>query len=621
MLGLFLIVLLTKKQGDKKLKSSREIYKKRNNVYEKLLSKQTKASNRFSNLRLLTIVIGVAISIFLYVTQNHILLAGSVIVTLVLFIYLVSNHEKLAQNKEYTKLLSNINRDSMKRCNGEWNQFPEDGKEFIDENHFYSYDLDIFGENSLFQWINTTQTFIGRHKLKTFLTQHSTSIENIIKRQDAIDELAIKLSWRQRFQAEGLIKADKMHNPEDLVEWVNKEKPFFRKPCVIFSIRLLPVITSLLLLLSWLTGKIPYYAPATGLIIQLLLLIIKNKDRKVVFKLAEKYKKDISIYYNMIKQFEKQKFYTDYLRQLKNSMEGATNKPAYKQVDKLFKIVESLNNRENLYYFFFNLLTLSDYRYLIILEKWKKESGPFLKNWIEAVGDVEALASLAILRYDYPKWATPEIISTKNCVYEAKDMGHPLLTDKRIDNHLEILEPVHTLLITGSNMSGKSTFLRAAGINLVLAYAGAPVCAKFFRASLMQIHTCMRVSDNLGKNISSFYAELLRIKTIVQAAEEGENVFYLLDEIFKGTNSKDRHMGAKVLIKNLSATQSIGMVSTHDLELCDIEEKNPAVKNYHFREYYRDNKIYFDYKLRPGASTTRNAIYLMKLAGIDVEKE
>ncbi len=170
-------------------------------------------------------------------------------------------------------------------------------------------------------------------------------------------------------------------------------------------------------------------------------------------------------------------------------------------------------------------------------------------------------------------------------------------------------------------MSGKSTLLRTVGINLVLAYAGAPVCAQRFNCSMLQIHTCMRVSDNLGENISSFYAELLRIKQIVSASKTEKNIFFLLDEIFKGTNSQDRHAGAKVLIRQLSKAGAMGMVSTHDLELGDLErESDRKIRNYHFREYYKNDEIHFDYKLRPGISTTRNAMYLIKMAGIDVDE-
>ena len=601
------------------MSSSKELYNRRKIAYDQLLQKQIKASNNLSNLRLLVIAAGIAAAVFLYVTENYILLAAVAIATLVLFIYLVIRHEKLIRNIEYSTLLSKINEDSIRRCNGEWNQFSDDGKEFIDENHFFSYDLDIFGTNSLFQFINTAKTYTGRHILKTLLTCHPKDASDILQRQDAVEELAAKLSWRQRFLAEVLMAEDSIQNPEDLYAWVNKKSQLFMKPWVIHLTRLVPAITVLLLLIALLTGSIPYYIPTFMLIVQYTLLAVNRKERERNFLLAKKYNEDINVYYHMIKQFENEKFRSSYLNELQSSMLNSENKTAFQQVEKLSKIVESLKSRSNAFYLVFNILFLRDFHNLILLEKWKDKSGPFLKSWIEAIGNVEALASLSILRYDNPEWTMPEFVTEGECIFEAKNMGHPLLTGQRVYNDLQIQPPVHTLLITGSNMSGKSTLLRTAGINLVLAYAGAPVCAGFFRVSLMHIHTCMRISDDLGKNISSFYAELLRIKTIVLEAGEGKNIFYLLDEIFKGTNSRDRHLGAKVLIQKLCTTKSIGMVSTHDLELCDLEWKNKAVRNYHFQEYYKDNKIYFDYKLRPGASTTRNAIYLMKLAGINVE--
>jgi len=601
------------------LNSSIKLYKKRKDTYDRLFQKQSKASNHLSNFRLLVIAAGIAAAIFLYVTKNYILLLGVAIATLILFICLVFRHEKLIKNMEYSSLLSKINEDSVRRCNGEWNQFPDDGKEFLDENHPYSYDLDIFGTNSLFQFINTAKTYTGRHILKTLLTHCPANSSDIQQRQEAVEELAEKLGWRQRFLAEALMAKNSMQNPEELFAWVNKRNPFFMKPWVIHLTRLVPAVTVLLLLTSLLTGRISFYIPAFMLIVQFILLAVNRKERERNFLLAKKYSEDIKVYYHMIKQFENEKFSSNFMNELKSGMLNSEKKTACRQIDKLSKIVENLKSRSNAFYLVFNILFLWDFHNLILLEKWKEKSGPFLKAWIEAIGNVEALASLAILRFDNPEWAMPEIVVDRECIFEAKNMGHPLLTGHRVNNDLQILSPVRTLLITGSNMSGKSTLLRAAGINLVLAYAGAPVCADFFRLSIMQIHTCMRISDNLRKSISSFYAELLRIKTIVLEAGKGKNVFYLLDEIFKGTNSRDRHLGAKVLIQKLCTTKSIGMVSTHDLELCGLEKENKAVKNYHFQEYYNDNKICFDYKLRPGASTTRNAIYLMKLAGIDVD--
>lgn len=243
-----------------------------------------------------------------------------------------------------------------------------------------------------------------------------------------------------------------------------------------------------------------------------------------------------------------------------------------------------------------------------------------MNKWLETIGELEGLASLALIAYDYPDWYMPSIVHGSSTL-AAKSMGHPLLGNEQVRNDLTIQEPHRVLLITGSNMSGKSTLLRTAGMNLVLAYAGAPVCATYFRCAKMDIYTCMRVSDNLEKSISSFYGELLRIKEIVEASRRGRPVFFLLDEIFKGTNSHDRHLGAKILIKQLYRQHAIGMVSTHDLELGELEgESKGSVKNYHFQEHYQEQEIRFDYRLRPGISTTRNALYLIKMIGVNIEE-
>jgi DNA mismatch repair ATPase MutS len=252
------------------------------------------------------------------------------------------------------------------------------------------------------------------------------------------------------------------------------------------------------------------------------------------------------------------------------------------------------------------------------MEKWKKKYGSSLKEWLNTIGELEALNSLSVIAYDNDTWTMPEVKENME-VLKAKSMGHPLLGDNGVRNDVTMERPTSIILITGSNMSGKSTLLRTIGINIVLSYLGAPVCAEQFSCSIMNIYTCMRIGDNLEKSISSFYAEILRIKMIVQAAKEGEKVFFLLDEIFKGTNSIDRHTGAKVLIKQLGECNSAGLVSTHDLELGEMEKEYNKIKNYHFQEHYVDGELKFDYKLKRGISTTRNALYIIKMAGIDVD--
>lgn len=228
---------------------------------------------------------------------------------------------------------------------------------------------------------------------------------------------------------------------------------------------------------------------------------------------------------------------------------------------------------------------------MINLEKWKKAHGKGLGKWLETIGTIEELGSFSTLAFDNSDWTMPKF-KENGFIFKGENIGHPLLGSERVCNDLTIEEDKKIILITGSNMSGKSTFLRTAGINLVLAYVGAPVCAKKFECSIMEIFTCMRISDNLEKNISSFYGELLRIKELVNKTKEKRKVFFLLDEIFKGTNSIDRHTGAKILINKLSSKKVLGMVSTHDLELGSLEKENSNIKNYHFKEYYKNNNIY-----------------------------
>lgn len=595
-------------------------YIKRRNYYEKLLKKQKETINFISILRLIVFIASVGFAIFFYTTKKYYLSIIILIVPAVLFIMLLNKHSKLRYNRKCSTLICEINESSLKRLKGEWKAFEDNGEEFIDINHDYSKDLDIFGKGSLFQCINSANTYLGRQKLSKILKAPDYGIEEIYDRQEAVKELSENLGWRQRFMAEGKIAADKNKNPELLFKWGKERSNLFCNTKFIAMSRILPAITIVTILLYSLKGNIPYYLPLILIGIQVIILRLNAKESNKVLSLVYKYKKDIEVYNKMIKLIEKKKFKSKYLIALKESLISKDKVTTTQQIDKLSRIVNLISDRSNFFYHLINIITLWEYHCLIRLENWKKESGGFMEQWLSTIAELEALSSLAILKYDNPEWIMPEI-GKSVLIFKAKNIGHPLLSKNRICNDLDLRKNPSILLITGSNMSGKSTLLRTAGINLVLAYAGAPVCAEVFSCSIMNIYTCMRISDNLEENISSFYAELLRIRKLIDAANRKEPVFFLLDEIFRGTNSKDRHTGAKVLIERLSKENALGMVSTHDLELSDIEKMNSKVKNYHFREYYRNNEINFDYKLRPGVSTTRNAIYLMRMAGIDIENE
>jgi DNA mismatch repair ATPase MutS len=441
----------------------------------------------------------------------------------------------------------------------------------------------------------------------------------IRERQGAIKELSNLIQWRQRFATEARLATAEISNPESLLQWLKSPDAMDKKLWLQILMYILPGMTAILGWRTFVNQALPYryFIAAVGL--HMIMLKIGNKERAWIFNTVYRYKNDIGVYTGMISWIEKQEFQNPYLSKIRTQMMNERKELPSRQIKKFFQIVEVFSQRYNALFLPINVLTLWDYHSLWRLERWKNESGQYFAQWLNSIGEIEALASLSMIGYDHPHWTRPEILGGEP-VLLAQEMGHPLLMQKCTKNDFKVKRPTSVLLITGSNMSGKSTFLRSAGVNLVLAYAGAPVYAKVFQCAIMEIHTCMRVHDDLGQSISSFYAELLRIRKIIEAVKREKPVFFLLDEIFKGTNSHDRHLGAKTLIKQLIKGKTMGFVSTHDLELGELEQETQgAVRNYHFKEYYENGELHFDYRLRPGISTTRNAMYLIKMAGIDVE--
>lgn len=607
-------------RGDILVRDIGRVYSRRKYHYHSLVKKQNRIIAFFSKVRLLIFLLGALITSLFYIKKYTYLSISSFFAALVIFIFVVINHEKIKTNRKYTEILNSINNNSFKRIKGDWKEFKEDGKEFVDASHNYAYDLDIFGKGSLFQWINTCGTYLGKEKLKNVLSYSTKDKEEIKKRQEGIKELGHKIKWRQRFEALGHFIQDNKNDIEDLINILKPSNKIYRSKVIIILFKVIPFINLSLIVMSFLLNIFRSYVGYLALIIQIFLLIPGSKERFNTLNTVYKLKKNIKTYDKMIKIICKEKFNSQYLKDLKSKLIHKDGTKAFEEINLLSKIVDHISEGQNIAYIIMNILFLWDYQCMFELEKWKEKNGDSIYWWIDVVGEFEMLNSLAIIYHDHPDWVSADI-TDKPLTLRAKSMAHPLIGNRAISNDLIIEKPSSILLITGSNMSGKSTLLRTAGINLILAYAGAPVCAKGFSCSMMDIYTCMRVSDNLEKNISSFYGEILRIKSVVEASKKGEEIFFLLDEIFKGTNSMDRHLGAKILISSLVKESACGMVSTHDLELGDMEkESGGKIKNYHFREYYKEGKIHFDYKLRKGISTTRNALYIMKMAGIDIEE-
>lgn len=605
-------------RGYKVLRNSKEIYEKRMRSLEKLTKRQKDTINFISMLRLIIFAAGIGFSIYFYIYKKFYFSWSLMVVTLIAFIVLIFKHNAVIERKRLTEKLLDINSYSLRRLKGEWRQFQDTGEEFKNLEHPYSDDLDVFGKSSIFQWINTAVTPMGRRRLKELLANPSLNLQDIVCRQQAIKELSENIGFRQRLEAEcGRIPAENQ-SVDELITWAAKGEKLVDKLYFKAGLIILPVFTIASIIFYFIRPSIGYSLPLVFIMLDLIALKLGGKIRSEALDTAYNYKKNIRAYYKALKQIEDKRFKAPLLKEIKEKLTSPDNIKASSAVTKLIKITDRISDRNNFFSILLNILFLWDYHLIVKLESWKRAYGHSVEDWLKCIGEFEALNSLAIIGLDNPCWTKPDFIS-EGLEINAKELAHPLLPEGRVSNSAKLGALHSIILITGSNMSGKSTYLRTIGINLVLAYAGAPVCAKNFSCSIMNIYTCMRISDNLEKNISSFYAEIIRIKEIVSAVNKGEPVFFLLDEIFKGTNSIDRHLGAETLINKLSKANTLGLVSTHDLELGELENKNSKIKNYHFQEHYKDNEIQFNYKLKEGLSTTRNAVYLMKLAGIEFE--
>ena len=320
-----------------------------------------------------------------------------------------------------------------------------------------------------------------------------------------------------------------------------------------------------------------------------------------------------------IQLIEKINFNSTYLQDLQIQFRQQNGKASV-QLHQLKKILERLDMRFNIVVFIpLNILLQWDLQQVVALEKWKRHNHKKVMAWFTALGEFEAVSSLATLSFNHPGWCFP-VFKEAHFFIEGKEIGHPLIQPgKCVTNPVKIEQAGELMLVTGSNMAGKSTYLRSIGINTILAMAGAPVCATYFCLSPVQIISSMRIADNLEENTSTFYAELKKLKTIIEKVNKNDKIFILLDEILRGTNSFDRHTGSAALIKQLIKHNAACMIATHDVELAKMKEENPRnIFNYHFDAQVNKEELYFDYKLKEGICTSLNASILMKKIGIEL---
>ncbi len=535
-------------------------------------------------------------------------------VMLLVFIVLIILHEKLINHQKFNDSCISAIEDELAAIKGQYFTF-ESGSEFVDPGHIYATDLDIFGSSSLYQAINRATTQAGKSTLAGWLKEPLIESEKIKRRQEAVRELAALPDWRIQLRAYGIVAGESKNDLETLSEWLSSATLF--KPAVFRLALVLIPLASLTITGLLIAGLVSIQMFLLYLILPLGIVGIYTKainhrhvmlSRKV--ELLQKY----SVRFQMI---EEQGFRSDFMNDIVEKLKSG-DIPASICIKKLSRITASLDTRLNLLVgFVLNIYLLWDIRQMIRLEKWQTTYKLSLPKWFDALSDTEAILGISAFAFANPVFVFPEINSEKYAI-QAVDACHPLIpVTQRVYNDITVTHRGHFNVVTGANMAGKSTYLRTIGVNMVLALAGAPVCAGLFTCYPAPVFTSLRTTDSLSSNQSYFYAELLRLKELIDRLGRGEELFILLDEILKGTNSVDKQAGSKALLTQLIGLSAAGFIATHDLELGNLEKSFPDdVTNYSFEAEIVGDELLFDYKLKPGIARNMNATFLMKKMGI-----
>ncbi|HVX25851.1 MAG TPA: hypothetical protein VHB70_05895 [Parafilimonas sp.] len=563
------------------------------------------------------IFIAACFSIYFLWSNGFSAILTAIVCAIILFLIAVS---KDTDNKSKIKNLETILRINNDEINYLHQNFSDkyNGKELEPSNHAYAKDLDIFGQSSLFQYINRCNAEQAVQLFSERLLKPLDK-EKILQQQNAVKEISSKINWWQQFQAFGVNEKITIDSEKRIGEWLKQDDKNFTNKAWKLLLYIYPVIT-LACFYLFLDDVLP--AGIFSLLVLIFFMIGLAISRKIgnTYNLLSKLEPIVSTLYNQLDCFEKENFNDTFLLSLKNSLGSNVDRSASSAIKHLQQILTRFDARLNMLAFFIlNTFFLWDLWQIIALNEWKKANKPLASNWFKAIAQLEVAGSFATLSFNNDDWCCPEI-ADEHFTLSGKAIGHPLiLKQQSVTNDFSISGTARVDLITGSNMAGKSTFLRSLGINMILAYAGSCVCAKSFTVSVATLMSSMRIEDNLAENTSTFYAELKKLKSIIDAVNERQEIFILLDEILRGTNSIDRHTGSKALIEQLIKKNAVAIIATHDIELSKLENDfSSSIKNYHFDVQVNNEKLFFDYKLKEGICRSMNASILMKQIGIEM---
>ena len=590
-----------------------EYYQKQIDHYTARLKQIKKRRNLITLAKLLTF----GYMIFLiYLLINHstqpLLLLG--IGAILVFIFLTLWDSQIIYRQHLIEELLRINTLESDYLAGNFSALDQ-GERFNDPAHPYAHDLDLFGEDSLFQHLNRTVTFSGTQKLVSWLLSLSKDPEVIHSRQQAAEELCAEPEWCQHFRAAGAL-----HPTQALDAVILKsgptESPFFSKHS---TVRLILWIANTIVIVSWAVTSftpLPFSISLVLSLLQLSALALYIKKINAYHQRLNLFLKTISNYLPLVRLIHDQSFRSPYLQKIRHSL-FTPESNSLQALTQLHRIQNSLDQRGNIVIaFILNGLYLKDFHTLLRLDHWRKKYGPDIETWTDVLSEADALISMANYRFNHPAYCLPVICQDR--LLDTEEIGHPLLKSERnVTNDFSIRSLHQIAIVTGANMAGKSTFLRTIGVNLILAQSGNVVCSRYFAFQPMTLFTSMRTTDSLSKDTSYFHAELLRLQQLVNIAQQEDKVFIILDEMLKGTNSVDKLNGSLAFLKRILSYPISGLVATHDLALGELADDFPEhFFNVCFEIVHSGSQITYDYKLHPGISSNMNTSILLKQMGL-----
>lgn len=561
-------------------------------------------------------VVFAIIALMIILALEHIVPWWAVAALVIVFIALMAIHQRVQASVARFERAVKFYERGVARLEDNWSGSGETGERFADKSHPYSEDLDLFGKGSLFEMLSTARTKAGEGRLASWLLAPAP-IPEIRARQQSVEELRPRLDLREDLALLGE-EVNVGAHPEELSAWARGAPVFTaRQTRWLQLVALVIGLFSAAAVVMWLGFGYRKTAMIALMVEAIFLYLYRPQIARVVAE-VERPGRELALLSEILGRLEQERYTAPMLERLRSELDSE-GKPPSQQIARLSRLIQILDSLKNQFFAPIAFVLLIPAQLALAIERWRQHAGAKIPQWLDAVAEIEALSSLASYAYEHPRDPFPELVEGEVC-FEGESLGHPLISESRaVRNDLRLGSAPRTLIVSGSNMSGKSTLMRTVGTNVVLALAGAPARARRLRLSPLAIGASIHILDSLQTGASRFYAEITRLRQIVELTKGELPLLFLLDEILSGTNSHDRLIGAEAVVKGLVERGAIGLVTTHDLALTRIVETlNGRAANVHFEDHLENGRMIFDYKMLSGIVQRSNALELMRSVGLEV---